>query len=130
MWPMCGRSDPPVDVLHGDVRGPVVLEVVVDRDDVGVAERAGQPRLAQEALREGGVGLAKGAQLLQRDQAVEVGLAGEEHGGHAAPAELLEDLVAADRPRDAIAHSLEARRAAGLANKRRRPTDNECKLRG
>ena len=130
MCPMCGRSDPPVDVLHRDVRGPVVLEVVVDRDDVGVAQRARQPRLAQEALGEGGIGLAKGAQLLQRDQPVEVGLARQEHGRHAAPAQLLEDLVAPDRPRDADCPLSELGAPVPEPTSACRPTDNETQLRG
>ena len=36
------------------------------------------------------------AELLQRDVAVEVGLAGQVHDGHAAPADLADDLEAPD----------------------------------
>ena len=85
-----------LDVLHRDVRRAVVLEVVVDRDDVRVAQRAGDARLAQEALGERRVGRVERAELLERDEAVEVGLAGEVHHRHAAAADLAEDLVAAD----------------------------------
>jgi hypothetical protein len=39
---------PPLEVLHRDERVAARLEVVVDRDDVRVRERARQPRLPQE----------------------------------------------------------------------------------
>ena len=74
----------------------VVLEVVVDGDDVRMAERPGHPRLAQEPLGERRVGGVEGGELLQRDGAVEVGLPGQVHGRHAAATDLSEHLVAAD----------------------------------
>ena len=40
------------DVLHRDVRRASVLEVLMHGDDVRVVERAGEPRLAQEPVRE------------------------------------------------------------------------------
>jgi DNA-binding NarL/FixJ family response regulator len=61
-----------------------------------MAQRAGHARLAQEALRERRVRGVEGAQLLERDEAVEVGLACEVHQGHAAATELSKDLVTAD----------------------------------
>ena len=73
-----------LDVLHRDVRRAVVLEVVVHGDDVRVAQRAGDARLAQEALRERRVGGVERAELLQRDEAVQVGLAREVDDRHAA----------------------------------------------
>ena len=96
-------------VLHGDVRGSVAHEVVVDRDDVGMAEGARQPRLAQEAPGERRIGLAQRAQLLEGDQAIEIRLPRQVHGGHAAASELVEDLVAPDGPGDAIAHPFDPR---------------------
>ena len=74
----------------------VVLEVLVHGDDVGVVERAGEPRLAQEAMGELGRPGVEGAELLQRDLAVEVGLHRDVHDGHAAAPDLAQDLVAAD----------------------------------
>ena len=87
---------PALDVLHRDVGRPLVLEVVVHRDDVRMAERAGHARLAQEPLGEGLVGRVERGELLQRNEPVEVGLTGEIHGRHAAPTDLLQQLVAAD----------------------------------
>jgi len=85
-----------LDVLHRDVRRAVVVEVVVDRDDVRVRERARDARLAQEALGERGVRRVEGAQLLERHEAVEVGLAREVDHRHAAATHLAQDLVATD----------------------------------
>ena len=63
----------------------------------GWLQRAGDARLAQEALRERRVGRVERAELLERDVAVEVGLARQVDDGHAAAAELLQDLVPTDR---------------------------------
>ena len=94
---MYGRSDPRSTYSIAMYGVPVVLEVVVDGDDVRVAQRAGHARLAQEALRERGIGRVERPELLERDEAVQVGLAGEVDQGHAAAADLAEDLVAPDR---------------------------------
>ena len=85
-----------LDVLHRDVRRAVVLEVVVHGDDVRVRQRTRHARLAQEALGEGGIGGVERAELLERHEPIEVGLAGEVHHRHAAATHLSEDLVAAD----------------------------------
>jgi hypothetical protein len=98
----------------------------VDRDDVGMAERARQPRFAQEALREGRLRLAEATELLERDEAVKVALTSEEDGGHAPAAKLLEDLVAANGPRDAIAHPPNLRAPAAGATS---PQDRSIRLR-
>jgi hypothetical protein len=76
-----------------------VLEVVVHGDDVRVAQRAGDARLAAEAARDGGLADGKPAQLLEGDEAIELGLAGEVHGGHPPAPEDRQKLVAADDPR-------------------------------
>ena len=89
-----------LDVLHRDVRRPLVLEEVVDGDDVGVAQRAGDARLAHEALGEGRVCGVKRRQLLQRDDAVEVGLTREIDDGHPAAADLTDDVVSPERTQD------------------------------
>ena len=105
MLPTYGRSEPRSTYSIAMYGVPVVLEVVVHGDDVRVAQRPGDARLAQEALGERGVGRVEGRELLQRDEAVEVGLPGEVDHGHAAAADLAEDLVAADRLQD-IRHRL------------------------
>ena len=87
---------PALEVLHRDERHAVVLEVLDHRHHARVVERAADARLLQEAIGERGVGGVRGVQLLQRDLAVERGLAGEVDGRHAAAAKLAHDLVAAD----------------------------------
>ena len=89
-----------LDVLHRDVRRALVLEEVVDGDDVGVAERAGDARLAYEALGEGGIGGMKRRQFLQGDDAIEVGLPGEIDDCHPAAADLTDDVVSPERTQD------------------------------
>ena len=64
----------------------------------GWLSEPGQPRLAQEALREARVVRPERLQLLERDEPVEVDLAREVHDGHPAPAELLDHLVSTDNP--------------------------------
>ena len=84
------------DVLHRDVRRPLVLEEVEHGDDARVVQRAREPRLAHEARGHLGVLALQRAELLQRREAIQVQLAGEVDARHAAPAELSDDLVAAD----------------------------------
>ena len=67
-----------------------------------------------------GVGGVERAQLLERDEAVEVGLARQVHQRHAAAAELAEDLVAADRLHD-VRHSRLRRLPARLQSARHFP---------
>ncbi len=88
---------PAVDVLHRDVRRALVLEVVEHGDDVRVRERARQPGLAQEAPGDRRIGRVEGAQLLDRDEPVELDLPGEVDRGHATAADLAQHLVAPDR---------------------------------
>jgi hypothetical protein len=75
---------------------PIGFEAIVDDDDVRMHERAGEPRLAQEAAREPRV--RHRLQLLERHQPVEAGLPGEIHDGHAAAPDLAQDRVATDMP--------------------------------
>jgi hypothetical protein len=89
-----------LDVLHRDVRRALVLEVIVHGHDVRVAQRARDTRLAHESLRERGIGRMERAELLERHEAVEVGLTGQEHQRHPAAAQLAEDLVATNRLHD------------------------------
>ena len=65
-----------------------------------MAERAGEPGLAQEPLRERRLGRAEDTELLERDGPVEVELAGDVDRGHAASADLPADRVTPDPPRD------------------------------
>ena len=60
-------------------------------------------RFADESLGQGGVAGVEGPELLERDVAAEVGLAGEVHHRHAAAPDLAHDLVAADDARS-VAH--------------------------
>ena len=89
-----------LEVLHRDVGRALVLEVVVDGDDVRVAERAGHARLAQEPLRERLVRGVERRELLESDEPVEVGLAGEVDRRHPSAADLLQQLVPADALED------------------------------
>jgi hypothetical protein len=70
-----------------------------------VAQRAGETRLPEEPLDHVGVSGAKRGELLERDEAVEVGLAREVHHGHPAAADLTHDLVPPDRAGDLHAHA-------------------------
>ena len=83
-----------VDQLHDDVRAARVLAVVVDRDDVGVAERGRRLRLLPEARREVGVAQVLGAEQLERDVATELGVGGAVDGRHPAAAQQLDQAVA------------------------------------
>ena len=85
-----------LQVLHRDEGRPLVLEVVVHRHDVRMAERAGDVRLANEPLGECGIGGVERGELLQRHVAVEVGLPGEIDDGHPAATNLSQHLVASD----------------------------------
>ncbi len=79
--------EPPAgDVLHDVVVPPVVLADAVDRDDIGVVQPPGGPRLAAEPRQVGGL-----AQELQGHVAVERLLAGLVDDPHAAPADLADD---------------------------------------
>ena len=85
-----------LDVLHREVEQPVLLAGVVDRDDVRVLQRGGDPRLAVEALAEpGGLGELRGDDLDGR-AAAQVDVLGPVDQAHAAAADPLLDLVARD----------------------------------
>ena len=91
------RSQRPArDVFHGDERHAVVLEVLQNRDDVRVVQGARETRLADEPLRHVGGGCVEARELLERNVAVQVLLAGEVDDRHAATADLPHDSVAAN----------------------------------
>ncbi len=75
----------------------VLLPRPVDRHDVRVVDQRGQPRLALEALAEGGIGGAIGRDQLERDRPVEVELDRPVDDAHAAaPRDRLDAEVAED----------------------------------
>ena len=100
------RAGLAADVLHDDVvavAGLVEAEVE-DLDDVGVHQAGGGERLAAEALDERGVvGEVLGEQL-DGDLALEPAVEGQVDGRHAAEAEPVAELVAADD--DLAAHGV------------------------
>ena len=81
-------------VLHDDQQGVVVGRRVEDRDHVGVVQRCAQASLAAEAGQ--GVLRAGGRQALERHQATEALVFGQQNAGpHTARAESLEHAVPA-----------------------------------
>jgi hypothetical protein len=82
------------DELHGDPDAVDVGADVVDGDDVGVGELGEGLGLAQEADLAAAAG--SGAQELEGDLAVEVGVEGGVDDAHGAGAEAIEEDVAAD----------------------------------
>ena len=86
----------PVDVAHRDVQLARDLAGVVDRDDVRVVDRGGQPGLAQEALAEALVLRELGREDLQRDRPFEREVVGAVDDPHPAPADQRLDPVAGE----------------------------------
>ena len=84
-----------IDELHDDVRPARVLAVVVDGDDVRVAQRGGRLGLLPEAGREIGVAEVLGAKQLQGDIATEPGIGGAIDGRHAAAAQQFDQSISA-----------------------------------
>src|SRR6516225_1435772 len=106
-WASAARipsSTPPTWARHElprDIRRASVLEVLVHGDDVRVVQGAGQPRLAQESVRELRGIRVEAAELLERDLPVQVRLVGGIDDRHAAATDLAQDLISADRPHSA-----------------------------
>ncbi len=95
----CGLEVAPLDVLHRDERGAVVLVEVVDRDDVGVVEPAGGLRLAAEARddrRRVLAGQLVAADRLQRHPALDHRVVRLVDDAHRAAPERAPDLVPAE----------------------------------
>ena len=86
----------PLEELH-DLEGLAVVEVteVEDLDDVRVAERARDPRLAQEAPLRLGPRIVAAVEDLERDGLADALVHGAEDGAHAAAADQLLDAVLA-----------------------------------
>ena len=92
----CARSVA-LDVAHGEEEQAVLISRLVDGDDVGVIERGGDPRLAQEALAEALVLGELGGDHLERDLASEPLLLGAVDRAHPPSADEGLDPVAGDR---------------------------------
>ena len=82
-----------LDELHDDVRARRVVAEVEHGDDVRVVERRGGLCLVAEAGEEVGVLAVLGPQELDRDVALELGVAGAVDRGHAALPEQLDQPV-------------------------------------
>ena len=91
-----------LEELHGEVRHALVLEILVHRHDVRVAERSGEVGLTEEALRPVGVVGMNPRELLQGHAAAQSLLAGKVDDGHSAPAQLAEHLVPFDCPQGLV----------------------------
>ena len=76
--------------LHHEVDDAPGAPHPVDRDDVGVFEAGGRPRLPLEPLHELGVERERKRQDLHRHLALELTVARTVHDGHPAAAQLLE----------------------------------------
>lgn len=81
-----------------DESSTVRLPDVVDRRDPGVRHGGRGAGLAQEALPPALVAGELGGQHLERDAALEAGVAGAVDDAHPAFAQLLEDLEVGERP--------------------------------
>ena len=85
-----------LDELHGDERVSVDLAEIVDRDDVGVLQRAGRLGLAEKSAAQVGVAGERVAHHLDGDGPVEHRIEGAIHDPHGPFADLAEDAVFAD----------------------------------
>ena len=101
---------PPVEVLHRDVVGPVVLAAVEDADDVRVLQPGRGGGLPPEALDELAVAREAAVEHLERDVAAELAVLGAVDVGHPAGADPVLDQVAAvyDRAVRDVSHCFRA----------------------
>ena len=107
--------------LHDDERRAVVeLDEVGDVDDVAVADPVDGARLLEEPEHRVAAPRVVAAQELERDLAAELDVLGAVHVAHAALAEQLEDLVAAEHRSDPIVGILGVLRDRGRAGWRAR----------
>jgi hypothetical protein len=94
---------PAAQQFHGDVRRAVVLARVEDGDDVRVAQAARRLGLAEELcarlLEFPAFELVRQRDRLERNLAVDHRVARPVHDAHRALADLMDDLVAAERGR-------------------------------
>jgi hypothetical protein len=87
------REGGALDALHDDERPAVVLADVEDLDDVGMGELGGETRLPKEAVAKTGRVREVLGENLDRDGPLELSIACEEDGGHAAAPEHILDAV-------------------------------------
>jgi len=83
----------PLDQLHAEVRQPVLLARLVERDDVRVIQLRRRLGLGAEAAQLCGRGERPGQDHLEGDDPVEPDVPCPEHDPHAAAAEFLQQLV-------------------------------------
>jgi hypothetical protein len=93
---------PAAQALHHEQAEAVLLYVVVDRDDVHVAERGQQLGLGHEALPHVGVLGQMRREHLDGDVAAELPVARGEHDSRRTPGELLADLIGRKRRCDLL----------------------------
>ena len=91
-----------VDQLHHDEWPAFVLPQGVDRADVGMVERRGGPRLAEEPLQPDVVAGVFRRQELQRDLPVELRIARSIDNPHAPPAQLPQHFITGHGRRAAL----------------------------
>ena len=80
-------------VGHDEIEQPVALARVVDRQDLGMGERCGDPDLAQKALGLVGGRSGIGPEHLDGHLAAVLQVLGQVHRGGPAPADLVLDQV-------------------------------------
>ena len=95
-----------VDQLHDDVRARAVLAEVEHRHDARVAERRRRPGLVAEPAEEVGVLAELGAEELDGDVAIQLGVAGAVDRRHPALAEELDQAVAAAEDAPDLGHGV------------------------
>ena len=110
-----------VDEAHREVEQPVLLARLEHRQDVGVIDRGGQPRLGDEALAEARLARPVGGDQLERDRAAERLVGRLVDDPHPAAADEPQDPVAGDdradqRPPTARAVAAAPMRSASAAN--------------
>ena len=103
------RQRAALEQLHRDERAALVLVHLVDGADVGMVQRRGRARLAQEALGRLRIVRAVLRQELQRHAAGQLDVLGQIHDAHAAGAERVEDAIVRDGLAD---HRIAAKRPA------------------
>ena len=87
----------PSTYFHDDEGQAVGFAVVVNRDDVGMSERAGGANFLAESRVQV---LIVDVQDLDGDRAADLWIVGTVHRSHRAGADALEDLISADRVRE------------------------------
>ncbi len=88
-----GRQRLPLDVLHDDEASVTVGADLVDGADVGMIERGGGARLAQERLAGLVVVQSPRGEQLDRDRAIQVEVVGQIDLAHAADAQTTPDPI-------------------------------------